>query len=97
MSYGCPTRREKGETVQFKKRSQSRQIVMQDPSQKRLKNIVKSCENDTYLKTEKTVQKWDLISQTDMNKKHLRRQRCRTGPDVQIKGRSRLCRRGIVA
>lgn len=39
---------------------------MQDPSQKRLKNIVKSCENDTFLKPEKTVQKWNLISQTDM-------------------------------
>lgn len=32
MSYGCPTRTEKEETVQFKKRSQRWQNVIQDPS-----------------------------------------------------------------
>lgn len=51
-----------------KNRSQSRPNVMQDPSKKRLRNIVKSCENDTYLKTGKTVWKWDLISQTVMKR-----------------------------
>lgn len=33
---------------------------------------MKSCENDTYLKTEKTVQKWDLISKTDITKNNQR-------------------------